>query len=233
MRKPARVVAGLTGVLAVGLAVFAGWSLYPHDDPRPLRAPLVAATSVRGQAMLAGAEASADYERLSRTFQAQSLASYCGVASSVAVLRALGKEATQADFFLNDAQGLRSRLKVTFGGMTLGELAVLLSAQGVRTSIHHADEFEVEQFRDVIETNLASTDDYLIVNYGREILGQGETGHISPVAAYDRETDSVLVMDTASNKYPPTWVPLALLVEAMRTADGASGRMRGYVEVSR
>jgi len=226
-------VAGLTGVLAVGLAVFAGWALYPHDDPRPLRAPLVAATSVQGQAMLAGAEASADYERLSRTFQAQSLASYCGVASSVAVLRALGKEATQADFFLNDPQGLRSRLKVTFGGMTLGELAVLLSAQGVRTSIHHADEFGVEQFRDVIVTNLADTDDYLIVNYGREILGQGEMGHMSPVAAYDRETDSVLVMDTASNKYPPTWVPVALLVEAMRTADGASGKMRGYVEVSR
>ena len=233
MRKPVRFVAGLTGVLAVGLAVFAGWSLYPHDDPRPLRAPLVAATTAQGQAMLAGAEASADYERLSRTFQAQSLASYCGVASSVAVLQALGKAATQADFFPNDPQGLRSRLKVTFGGMTLGELAALLSAQGVRTSIHHADEFGVEQFRNLIEANLADTDDYLIVNYDREILGQGEMGHMSPVAAYDRETDSVLIMDTATNKYPPTWVPLALLVKAMTTVDGASGRMRGYVEVSR
>ena len=64
-------------------------------------------------------------------------------------------------------------------------------------------------------------------------LGQGETGHISPVAAYDRQTDSLLIMDTASNKYPPTWVPLELLVKAMRTVDSASGRMRGYVEISR
>jgi len=183
--------------------------------------------------MLAGAEASADYERLSRTFQGQSLASYCGVASSVAVLQALGKKSTQADFFDNNPNGLRSRLKVTFGGMTLEELAVLLSVHGVRTSIHHADQFSIEELRNVVATTLDDTDDYLIVNYWRASLGQGEMGHMSPVAAYDRETDSVLIMDTASNRYPPTWVPVELLFEAMSTVDGASGRMRGYVAVSR
>jgi len=42
----------------------------------------------------------------------------------------------------------------------------------------------------------------------------------------------VLIMDTASYKYPPTWVELPKLYEAMNTIDGASGKSRGYVEVS-
>jgi hypothetical protein len=231
--KAARFVVAMTGAGAVGLAGFAGWSLYPHADPRPLRAPLVAATSAQGQELLAGAEASADYERLSRSFQAQSLASYCGVASSVIVLRALGRKTTQADFFANDSRGFRARLEVTFGGMSLGELAALLRAHDVRTSIHYADESSVDRFRDTVATNLGNDADYLIVNYWRAPMGQGEMGHMSPVAAYDRDTDSVLIMDTASNKYSPAWVPLELLFEAMRTVDSASGRMRGYVEVAR
>ena len=57
-------------------------------------------------------------------------------------------------------------------------------------------------------------------------------GHLSPLAAYDRGADTVLVLDTASYKCPPTWVPLSKLYEAVKTTDGASGRTRGYVEIS-
>ena len=42
----------------------------------------------------------------------------------------------------------------------------------------------------------------------------------------------MLIMDTASYKYPPTWVPLPVLYQAMNTTDSDSGRLRGYVEVS-
>jgi hypothetical protein len=84
----------------------------------------------------------------------------------------------------------------------------------------------------VVQRNLADPDDFLLVNYERGVLGQGSVGHISPLAAYDLETDRVLIMDTASYKYPPTWVPLPMLYEAMKTTDTATGRLRGYVAVS-
>ena len=51
----------------------------------------------------------------------------------------------------------------------------------------------------------------MLVNYQREVLGQRRVGHISPVAAYDQASDSVLILDTATYNYPATWVPLARL----------------------
>jgi hypothetical protein len=189
--------------------------------------------SAEGVERLRRAASKADYEPLAGSYQAQSLVSYCGVATSVAVLEALGTKTSQSDFFTDEATQVRSRTSVVFGGMSLPDLAGLLRAHGLNISIRHADTFEIAQFREALEKNLATSDDYLIVNYQREVLGQGKVGHISPVAAYDRATDSVLIMDTAAHKYPPTWAPVKLLYTAMKTADTGSGRIRGYVEVSR
>lgn len=38
----------------------------------------------------------------------------------------------------------------------------------------------------------------------------------------------VLILDVARFKYPPHWVPLALLWEAMDSVDEATGQHRGY-----
>lgn len=148
------------------------------------------------------------------------------------MLGAFGTPTTQGDFFTDEASTVRSRFKVTFGGMSLSNLVGLLNAHGLKTSVHYADEFSTAEFRAAVEQNLATDNDYLLVNYQREALGQGRVGHISPQAAYDRETDSVLIMDTAAHKYPPTWVPIELLYAGMSTTDSASGRMRGYVEIT-
>ncbi len=220
-------------VIAGGLAFagFIGWALYPQFNPQPLPSALVAATDVAGIRRLQDAEDVADYAPLAKSFQPQRVASYCGVASSVSVLAALGIKSSQWSFFTDEASRVRSRYDVTFGGMSLPDLNGLLKAHGLHTSMHHADEFDVNDFRDVVEKNLAHEGDYLIVNYQRDALGQGRVGHISPLAAYDQESDSVLIMDTAAHKYPPTWVPVDLLYAAMNTKDSASDKMRGYVEV--
>lgn len=232
MKKALRILGIMLVTTLLGFAGFIGWVLYPHDNPLPLPSSLVASTSIEGIERLRGAEAFADYELLANSYQAQSLASYCGVASSVAVLGAFGTPTTQGDFFTDDASAVRSRFKVTFGGMSLPNLAELLNAHGLTSSVHYADQFSVAEFRAVVEQNLATDNDYLLVNYQREALGQGRAGHISPLAAYDRETDSVLIMDTAAHKYPPTWVPIELLYAGMSTTDSTSGKMRGYVEVT-
>jgi hypothetical protein len=206
--------------------------LQPHPDPQPLPAELVSLETTEGRALLEQAEARSDYDRLSGTFVSQDLVSYCGVASSVSVLNALGLDTDQDEFFTPQASRVRSRYRVTFGGMSLIDLGGLLAAHGVNAEVEHADDGSVDGFREVVQRNLADPDDFLLVNYERGVLGQGSVGHISPLAAYDLETDRVLIMDTASYKYPPTWVPLPMLYEAMKTTDTATGRLRGYVAVS-
>ena len=71
----------------------------------------------------------------------------------------------------------------------------------------------------------------MLVNYQRAVLGQGETGHISPIAAYNAQADRFLVLDVAAYKYPPVWVTTQDLWNAMNTIDPASGRSRGFVVV--
>ena len=71
----------------------------------------------------------------------------------------------------------------------------------------------------------------MLINFSRETMsddGQGG-GHFSPLAAYDEETDSFLVVDVARYKYPPFWVDADLLWQAMATTDAVSDRHRGYV----
>lgn len=219
-------------VLALSFAGFVWWQLQPHQELRPLPDDMVAISTADGQELLRRADAAEDYEPLAEHFTAQSLKSYCGVASSVAVLSALGEDVDQGSFFTAEASSVRPRMKVAMGGMSLPDLGGLLEAHGASVSVHHADTFTVEEFREVVANNLSDAGDFLIVNYQREELGQPRVGHISPLAAYDGDTDMVLVMDTASHYYPHTWVSLEKLYAAMRTTDSSSGRMRGYVTVT-
>jgi hypothetical protein len=220
-------------LVAAAVAAGAGWTaLVPRPDPQPLPAALVAADSDAGRDLLDGAEARADHPALAREFEPQWLNSYCGVASGVAVLGALGVQVTQQRYFSDAAAEVRPRWRVALTGMTLDALGGLLEAHGAAVSVHYADNFDAGDFREVVVRNLAQPGDYLIVNYQRQSLGQVGGGHISPLAAYDADSDMVLVMDTAANRYPQSWVPLEALVVAMATVDSETQAMRGYVEVA-
>lgn len=60
---------------------------------------------------------------------------------------------------------------------------------------------------------------------------QTGSGHFSPIGGYHTESDMVLILDVARFKYPPHWVPLSLLWEAMNTVVEVTGRHRGYAYI--
>lgn len=231
MNKVLTSLAVVIAALALGFAGFVSWKLQPRPDPQPLPAALIAHDSAEGKSLIEGADARADYQPLSDAFEHQTLISFCGVASGVTVLNAMGRNLTQRTFFTDDTDPVRSRFQVMFGGMSLPELAGLLEAHGTEVTFHHATSSTVDEFRTALETNLGQEGDFILANYEREALGQGRVGHISPLAAYDRDTDKVLILDTAGYKYPPTWVPVELLFSAMSTIDTSTGKARGFVEV--
>ena len=111
-------------------------------------------------------------------------------------------------------------------GMTLEQLHGLLAS-------HYGDQHSLGQFRSLLRRNLSQPGGRLLVNYDRKVVGQTGGGHISPLAAYDTLTDSVLILGVARYRYPSLWVPVADLLRTMRTIDSSSGRNRGFVTVSR
>ena len=74
----------------------------------------------------------------------------------------------------------------------------------------------------------------MIENYLRKAIGQERGGHISPLAAYDAETDRFLILHVARYKYPPVWVTATDLFNAMNTTDSDNeNKTRGFVLVSK
>ena len=74
----------------------------------------------------------------------------------------------------------------------------------------------------------------MIINYLRMAIGQERGGHISPLAAYDAQTDRFLILDVARYKYPPVWVTASDLFEAMNTRDADNeNKTRGYVLIAK
>lgn len=212
----------------------------------PLPAGVIALDSTEGEALLVGAEARRDYFPLSMHFTTQANPAYCGPASIAMVLNALGlpRPASkltlglgmfdQENIFSLAAAAVKPSAEVMRGGMTLDELAGSLAAHDLRVAVHHAGESSLDEFRRIAMVTLGEDHDFILVNYLRKAIGQEAGGHISPLGAYDADTDRFLILDVTRYKYPPIWVEAAALFGAMNTQDSDNGnRTRGYVIVGR
>lgn len=117
-------------------------------------------------------------------------------------------------------------------GLQLRQFAGLLQIHGAEVDIH-----ELKELRDIdIEKKamieaLNSDNQYLAVNYSRRKVGQKGGGHISPVAAYDKASDTFLVLDVNTVDHMWHWIDSNELIKAMNTSDGT--HYRGYVIVSK
>jgi hypothetical protein len=116
-------------------------------------------------------------------------------------------------------------------GMQVRQLDALFRAQGLHTRLVIVDDKKSEQeIRSDLVENLERRGDYVVVNYKREAAGQQGGGHISPLAAYDRGSDSFLILDVNPAASGWVWMPTANLVRGMRTFDTAENR--GYILVA-
>lgn len=115
-------------------------------------------------------------------------------------------------------------------GFQLRQYNKLLKAHNLKTQMTIVDEkASADKMRASFLKNLNSTNDYIIVNYSRKALGQKGGGHISPVAAYDKKSDSFLIMDVNPNKAPWAWVKSIDLFNSMKTYDTIENR--GFILV--
>jgi hypothetical protein len=123
--------------------------------------------------------------------------------------------------------------RIGANGLTLEQLSAILKTFGLTVETYHADAVSSEQFRDIAARALQSKDRYIVVNFLRTALEQVGGGHISPLAAYNEQSDRFLMLDVARYKYPPAWVKAEDLWQAMNTEDTDARAKRGFVVVGR
>lgn len=239
MRKLVRI-----GLIGLGTLLIAGgggfgflyWRLsHPAQERLPLPSTLISFESPEGEALLQESDAKADSEALLAHFETQQKGSWCSVAGAVTVINASNPSTplTQDGFFTDCTNQKRSWFSITFGGMSLQTFASLLECHGMKVTAHLAEAVPLDQFRAIAVENMRNPRDFLVVNYQRAVLGQKESGHLSPIGAYHSPSDRFLILDVARYKYPPVWVKAEALWNAMNTPDSGSGHTRGFAVISR
>jgi hypothetical protein len=212
----------------------------------PLPANLIDLSSGQGEKYFLESEALEAYFPIAANFVTQKTQAYCGVASLVIVLNALGAPApstpeyqpfqtfTQDNVLDERTDAVLPRALLARQGMTLDQLGGLLALHPAAVEVHHAADNGLAAFRAAARDYLAAKDHFVIVNYLRKAMGQQVGGHISPLAAYDSKADRFLILDVARYKYPPVWVKASDLFDAMNTADAVNdNKTRGYVLVAK
>jgi hypothetical protein len=227
--------------LAIAVYFFAAISSgFAADKPM-----LIYWDSADAQPLRARIAADADFWPLSATFAVQETQTFCSVASAITVLNALPIEKpvdtaytpypyfTQRNFFTPEVTQIINADAVLAMGMTREQMAQTLSRHGVEALSIAGDSFDNDSLRSLLQKTLGDDGHFVLVNYARGNLEQVGGGHWSVLAAFDAETDRALILDVAKYKYPPVWVGIDRLREAMATLDTTSNQSRGLVIVNK
>jgi hypothetical protein len=148
----------------------------------------------------------------------------------------LFKRYTQNTFFNAATDEVKTRAEVLGkpkgksrdGGIQLRQFHEMLQKHGLTSELHVvSDDLAEASAKTALISAFTSPGAYVVVNFSRAAIGQKGGGHLSPLAAYDDESDSFLLLDVNPNTAPWSWVKSAALIKAMRTKDTAENR--GFV----
>ncbi len=197
-----------------------------------------------GKVLRARIPADADYWQLSPWFAEQINQTYCSVASAITVLNALpirkpvdpiyapNAYFTQSNYFTPEVAKVVSPQTVLAQGMTRDEMVQTLVRQGVKAVSIAGDSIDDKGLRTLLQKAMGDDGQFVLVNYLRSAVGQEGGGHWSVLAAYDAQSDRVLILDVAKYMYAPAWVGIDTLQKAIATVDTTSNKSRGLVVVS-
>lgn len=209
---------------------------------RTLPEDQISFSSARGRQMFRAALAHGTMEGwfpLAEQFHTQAEPAFCGLGSLVVALNALGVDPQRAwrgpwRWYSEELLDCCVPLpEVSMHGITLSELGCLARCNALVAEVRHADGAPLEQLRAELEAASRGDGSVVIAGYSRAALGQTGAGHFSPLAGLCADDAHALVLDVARFKYPPHWVALPRLHQAMLELDPASGRSRGWVVLRR
>jgi len=178
---------------------------------------------------------------LVRYFETQVNLGACAPASAVAVLNALDYKRpidptyssymgegfpfwTQTAFVFEPC--VKKNLQFHVYGETLQGFASVMKCFGLNVDARHGD--GSKEFTDSMVSHLEANH-FVIANFERSLIHEKTGGHFSPIAGV--VDGRLLILDVARYKYPPVFVPISDVVDAMSKVDLQSGVSRGFVAV--
>jgi glutathione gamma-glutamylcysteinyltransferase len=213
-------------------------TFYRRVLPSP---PATAFSSPEGRALFAQALAGgtmAGFFPLIEQYSTQDEPAFCGLSSLTMVLNALAIDPRRP--WKGAWRWFHERLldcclplsEVASRGVTLDQAACLARCNGALVELRRSGAFSLDEFREAVRDACSTGERHLVVSYSRAAFQQTGDGHFSPVGGYHEGGDLALILDTARFKYPPHWVPLETLYEAMAPLDKATGMPRGWLRLS-
>ncbi|XP_048765526.2 glutathione gamma-glutamylcysteinyltransferase-like isoform X1 [Ostrea edulis] len=180
------------------------------------------------------------YFKLAAQFRTQDEPAFCGLTTLVIALNAL--EVDPGEVWKGPWRWFHERMLyscvpislVEQEGINFDQFVCLAGCNSLDTQpTKSGTGGTLEQFREKVIEYTKRDDAFLILSYSRITLNQSGDGHFSPVGGYHPEKDLVLMLDTARFKYPPHWIPVELLWDAMHAMDESTGEPRGYLTVTK
>lgn len=213
---------------------------------RALPDELVAFSSPLGRAMFREALAHGTMEgwfALAEQLHTQADPAFCGLASLVVALNALGIDPKRPwkgawRWYSEELLDCCVPLPVVQQqGITLDELGCLARCNGLEAEVVHAGAGDAAAELAALTAALLAAGrgegDVVIASYSRGALGQTGDGHFTPVGGVSADERSALLLDVARFKYPPHWARIERLYQAMLPEDPASRRPRGWLRLRR
>jgi glutathione gamma-glutamylcysteinyltransferase len=206
---------------------------------RPLPAEHIPVSSSEGRGLFREALADGHMERyfpLAEQFHTQADPAFCGLGTLVVALNALAIDPGRVwkgpwRWYGEELLDCCAPLEVVREkGVTMEQLACLARCNGARATVVRASDASVEDLRALLRGEGTGV---VAAAYTRKGLGQTGDGHYSPIAGYHAGRDLTLILDVARFKYPPHWVSVERLFEAMKPVDSATGKSRGWVYLER
>lgn len=194
--------------------------------------------------------------KLAHHYNPQNYSVSCGIASAVIIINAIYRELgvkmpyhhkksvgsdkrklyfgyekfTEDDFFNEEVDKIRSKedilgqnndCKFDFGINGVKQYSEMLNShKNINSKPFVIDEsYDIKKFRQDIKKILSSKNNYIIVMH---------SGHVSPIVAFDEQTDSLLLLDVAAHLNEWFWIDLKALHKNLLE----SPKYHGYVIVS-
>ncbi|WP_440682622.1 phytochelatin synthase family protein [Cysteiniphilum halobium] len=216
----------------------------------PVPSDVISFYSPKGQQLLNSASNNnkAEVYKLLGYFTTEKGTEYCAPASITMALNSLGLTPdiapahkpyvmyTQNNLFYNkealDKYELSPPL-IMRGGLTLSQAEELVKSQrgAHATKIFGNTIKSADELRKILLANYHSGK-YILLNFDRASIDEVGSGHFSPLAAYNSDSDKWLLLDVARYKYPPVWVTTEQVYKSMQDKDSTSHKPRGLLIVS-
>lgn len=185
---------------------------------RVLPPNLVELSSDEGKKRFQSAQLNGDADAfftLLSSFQMQSDPAFCGLTTLATVLNALQVDPERvwkhpwrwySEILLECCISLEHVRK---HGTTVDQLAMISRCEGCTTDVLRG--LDVEAARRLVQRGVRdqapAQRELVVAAYDRAALSQTGSGHFSPIAAYDQQTDSVLILDVAQFKVSSSSCP--------------------------